>query len=463
MPREALTSLQLRKLRTLLTWAVERSPFWQQKMHAARVRPEQIKSLDDLRRLPFLTKEEILADQADSPPYGTAITCSPELAVAYHHTSGTTGKTPLRVFETRRDWDWGADAWARALYAFGLRRTDIVYFPFGYGPFIGFWGAHYAVQKIGAMTVAGGNLPSEHRLRQIVDCGATAVVATPSYAIRLAQIAEQQGIDLAGETRVELLIHAGEPGASIPATKALLEQKWGAHAGDFAGMTETAGISAFECSAKSGAIHIAEDHFIEEVVDPATGEPVAQGEIGERVTTALGIASLPIIRYRTHDLVRRVPASKCPCGRGFDLYQGGILGRSDDMRIVRGTNVHPSAVEGVVRRFSEIREFRIVISREAQQAAPAGQDDAVINGRSRALAGQRSSGVVFEQDEIAVELEPFPDVAAGTQQELAARIADELAYAHEGLRFTTRLMQPDSLPTFELKARRLVDNRLGSS
>lgn len=433
MPREALVSLQLRKLRTLLSWAIERSPFWERKLGAANVRPEQIETLEDLRRLPFLTKDEILADQAASPPYGTAITCSPELAVAYHHTSGTTGKTPLRVFETRRDWDWGADAWARALYAFGLRRADIVYFPFGYGPFIGFWGAHYAVQKIGALAVAGGNLPSEHRLRQIVDSRATAVVATPSYAIRMAAIAEQLGIDLATETKVELLIHAGEPGASIPATKALLEQKWGAHAGDFAGMTETAGISAFECSAKSGGIHIAEDHFIEEVIDPATGEPVPLGEAGERITTALGIGSLPIIRYRTHDLVQRVPASECPCGRGFELYRGGILGRTDDMRIVRGTNVHPSAVEGVVRRFPEIREFRIVISGEERQ------------------------------DEIAVELEPLPGVAAPTCQQLAERIAHELAYAHEGLRFTTRLMEPDTLPTFELKARRLVDDRPGSS
>ncbi len=340
MPREALAALQLRKLRTLLAWATRRSPFWQRKLGAAGVKPERIGSLEDLRSIPFLTKEEILADQASSPPYGTAITCSPELAVAYHHTSGTTGRTPLRVFETRRDWDWGADAWARALYAFGLRASDVVYFPFGYGPFIGFWGAHYGAQKIGAMTVAGGSQPSEHRLRQIVDCGATAVVATPSYGLRLAAIAEQQGLDLASGTKVELLIHAGEPGASIPATKTLLECKWGAHAGDFAG------ISAFECAAKSGGIHIAEDHFIEEVVDPETGDPVPMGETGERITTALGIGSLPIIRYRTHDLVRRVPAGECSCGRGFDLYWGGILGRTDDVRIVRGTNVHPSAVEG---------------------------------------------------------------------------------------------------------------------
>jgi phenylacetate-CoA ligase len=429
LARADLDALQLRKVRALVGWAMQRSPFWQRKLADTGVDAERIHSLDDLRRLPFLTKDELLADQEANPPYGRAVTCSPSLAVAYHHTSGTTGRTPLRVFETRRDWDWGADAWAQAIYAFGLRKTDVVYFPFGYGPFIGFWGAHYAVQKIGAMAVAGGAQTGEHRIRQIIDCGATAIVATPSYALRLGAVAEQMGVNLATETRVELLIHAGEPGASIPATKALLERLWGAHAGDFAGMTETAGISAFECSAKSGGIHVAENHFLEEVINPSTLEPVPMGEIGERVTTALGIGSLPIIRYRTRDLVRRVPSSECPCGRTFDLYQGGIVGRSDDMRIIRGTNVHPSAVEGVVRRYEAIREFRIVLSQQDLQ------------------------------DEIAVELEPLPDVPAETCQQLTKRVSDELAYAHEGLRFHVRLVAPGTLPTFELKARRLVDTR----
>lgn len=429
LPREQLEGLQLRKLRRLLTWADERSPFWRRKLADAGVDPHGIRSLGDVRRLPFLTKGELVEDQAAHPPFGSGITCPTERAVAYHHTSGTTGGTPLRVFETRRDWDWGADAWARALYAFGVRPSDVVYFPFGYGPFIGFWGAHYAVQKIGAMAVSGGAQSSEHRLRQIVDTGATVVVATPSYALRLIAVAAEQGVDLARGTAVKLLVHAGEPGASIPATKALIESAWGARAGDFAGMTETAGISAFECSARSGGIHIAEDHFIEEVVDPESGEAVPEGESGERVTTALGIFSLPIIRYRTRDLVRRVPHHACSCGRTFDLYWGGIIGRTDDMRIIRGTNVHPSAVEGVVRKFPEVREFRIVFARKDMQ------------------------------DEVTVELEPLPEIAADVRALLVRRIADELAYAHEGLRFGVTLVEPGALPTFELKARRLVDQR----
>lgn len=427
LARPDLEALQLRKVRRLLVWAKEHSPFWRDKL--AGIDPASIRTLEDFRCVPFLTKEELLADQASAPPYGTAITCSPDLAVAYHHTSGTTGNAPLRVFETRRDWDWGADAWARALYAFGVRSADVVYFPFGYGPFIGFWGAHYAVQKIGAMAVAGGAQTTEHRIRQIIDTRATVVVATPSYALRLATVAEEMGVDLARDTAVELLLHAGEPGASIPATKRLIEQKWGALAGDFAGMTETAGISAFECSARSGGIHIAEDHFLEEVVDPTTGAPVENGKRGERITTGLGIGSLPILRYRTHDLVVRVPAETCTCARSFDLYQGGIIGRTDDMRIVRGTNVHPSAVEGIVRCFPEIREFRILLTR------------------------------TMEQDEINVQIEPRAEVPMAVVEGLAQRIRGELGYAHEGLRFGVEIVEQGTLPVFDLKARRLVDQR----
>ncbi len=429
MPREQLRVLQLRRLQTLVGWAYARSPFWRRRLDAAGVTPEQVQSLDDLRRLPFLTKTELLENQEAHPPYGDMLTAPPTVAVAYHTTSGTSGRTPLRALESPRDWDWGAQAWARSLYGFGLRDTDIVYVAFGYGSFIGFWGAHYAIQKIGATTVAGGSQSSEARLRHIVDTGATAVAATPSYAIRLGQVAAEMGIDLARDTRVELLLLAGEPGANIPATKALIQDMWGARAGDFMGMTETAGITAFECSEQSGALHVNEDYFLEELLDPRTGEPLPLGEVGERVCTAFGIGLIPIIRYRTGDLVRRVSAEHCPCGRTFELYQGGIIGRADDMQIIRGVNVYPSAVEGVVRRYTELREFRIVLTR------------------------------VQHQDNIAVELEAHPTVAADVAEQLVRRVGRELSQAHEGLRFDVSLVPPGTLPIFDLKARRLHDRR----
>jgi phenylacetate-CoA ligase len=429
MPREALRALQLRKLQTMVAWAYARSPFWRARLDAASVTPDQIQTLDDVRRLPFLTKPELLDNQAAHPPYGDMLTAPPSVAVAYHQTSGTSGRTPLRALESPRDWDFGAQAWARSLYGFGVRASDVVYVAFGYGSFIGFWGAHYAIQKIGATTVAGGGGTSETRLHQMIDVGATVLAATPSYAIRLAQVAATMGIDPARDTRVELLLVAGEPGGNIPATKALLEHTWGARVGDFMGMTETAGITAFECSEQSGALHINEDYFLEEILDPRTDEPVPLGEVGERVCTAFGIGLIPIIRYRTNDLVRRIAADHCPCGRTFELYQGGVIGRADDMQIIRGVNVHPSAVEGVVRRYHEVREFRIVLTREEHV------------------------------DNIAIELEPHPRVAEAIAAGLPRQIQKDLAEAHEGLRFDVTLVEAGTLPTFELKARRLLDRR----
>lgn len=429
LPRAELGALQLQRLQELVAWVSARSPFYRRRYAAAGVTPEQIRTLDDVRRLPFLTKAELLDNQAAHPPYGDLLTAPPSAGVAYHHTSGTSGRTPLRTLQSARDWAFGARAWARALYAFGLRRRDVVYLPFGYGPFIGFWGAHYACQRIGATTVAGGGMTSEARLRQLVDVGATAIVATPSYAIRLGQVAAEQGLDLALDTQVALTLHAGEPGASIPATKALIQTIWGARAGDFLGMTETLGITAYECSAGSGGLHVSEDYFLEEVLDPITGEAVPYGAVGERVCTGLGKRLMPMLRYRTGDLVRRLPAGECSCGRTFDLYQGGVIGRADDMQVIRGVNVHPSAVEGVVRRHAEVREFRIVVSREAHI------------------------------DQIAVELEAHPTVPPDRAATLIPTIVRALADAHEGLRFDVVLVPTDTLPVFELKARRLLDRR----
>ena len=179
----------------------------------------------------------------------------------------------------------------------------------------------------------------------------------------------------------------------------------------------------------SGAIHIIEDHFIEEVINPKTGEPVNYGERGERVMTSFGRGLMPVLRYRTGDLVEKIEASSCPCGRTFDLYRGGIIGRIDDMKIIRGVNVYPSAVENIVRGFHEVNEFQIVISKDGPL------------------------------DEISVRVEPSPETNQSTVAGLGARLAADLASAHEGLRFGVEVVEPGTLPTFELKARRLVDTR----
>src|SRR5207302_4579436 len=196
------------------------------------------------------------------------------------------------------------------------------------------------------------------RVRTLVDMGATVVASTPTYALRMAQEARALGVDLASGP-VKRLILSGEPAGSIPATKKLIEEQWGAKAADTAGMTELGTIMIFECEAQPGGTHIIEDHYIEEVLDPDSGEPVGYGELGERAVTSFGRGFIPVLRYRTRDFVVRVPGSTCRCGRTFDIYDGGIRGRVDDMKLVRGTNVYPRAVESIVREHPEIDEFQI--------------------------------------------------------------------------------------------------------
>lgn len=432
MSRTDLAALQVEKLRRLTAWSCERSPFHRAKFEAAGFHPEQIRSLDDLLRIPLTTKEEWLANQREHPPLGTHLTAPATLAQRLHQTSGTTGRTPLRVVDGARDWNWGAEMWAYGFYAAGIRREDIVYICFGYGTFIGFWGAHYGAEKLGALVIASGGQSSEGRIRQLADVGATAVCATPTYALRLAEVARSMGVDLAGGP-VKRVILSGEPGGSLPATRRLIAEAWGAEVMDTAGMSEIGTICLFECDHHPGGMHIIEDNFIEEVVDPTTMEPVSYGEEGERIVTSFGRGFMPLIRYRTGDLVRRLPHTACTCGRSFDIYQGGIIGRVDDMKLIRGINVYPSSVEAIVREFPEVDEFQIVITRERGH-----------------------------YDEIAVRCELRPGLEAqwpGVQNRLDAALAD----GHGGLRFSVVRAEPGELPRFELKARRLVDKREGEA
>src|SRR2546428_3278585 len=273
-------------------------------------------------------------------------------------TSGTTGKTPIRVLDGMRDWEWIAEMWCYGLWGFGVRPVDTLFVAFGYSTFIGFWGLHYAGEKMGCLVLPGGAMATDARVRTLVDMGARVVASRPTCALGMAQGAKALGVDLASGP-VKRLILSGGPAGSIPATKKLIEERWGAKAADTAGMTELGTIMVFECEAQPGGTHIIEDHYVEEVLDPTTDEPVGYGELGERVVTSFGRGFIPVMRYRTRDLVVKVPGSTCSCGRTFDLYDGGIRGRVDDMKLVRGTNVYPRAVESIVREHPEIDEFQI--------------------------------------------------------------------------------------------------------
>jgi len=427
--RWRIEKMQLYKFQKTVQFAYQNSPLWKRKLDEASVHPDDIKTLDDVRRVPLLTKKEFLDSQEREPLYGDLLATSTDNAINYHQTSGTSGRLPLRIVDGRRDWYWLADAWAQGLWAFGVRPNDVAYFAFGYGPFIGFWISHYGFEKIGAMVVPGGGLSSEARIRQIIDLGATVVVATPTYALRLVQTAREMGIDLAKDSKVRLTVHAGEPGASIPATKRAIEEGWGAKCGDFGGMSECGANFYFTCSHESPGVHIHEDQFLQEVINPETLEPVPMGQRGELVITPFGRGTLPAIRYRTGDLVERIPASECTCGRTFDMYRGGIIGRADDMKLIRGVNVYPSAIEGIVRQYREIDEFQIVVHRE---------------------------GI---QDEITINVDLSPTYPSEGYAALCRKLADDLAEAHEWLRFNVVAVEPGSLPRFELKSKRLVDKR----
>ncbi len=412
----SLRERQWRRLRVLLdeVYGAPGNAFWRAAWARAGVAAAgDVRSWDDFQRLPLSHKSALVDDQAAHPPFGTNLTYPLERYVRVHQTSGTTGP-PLRWLDTQASWDWWADCWRFVLAGAGLGPGDRVYFPFSFGLFIGFWAGFEGARALGALAIPGGGVDSLTRLAAMQALGATALVCTPSYALHLAETGRERGIDVA-RLPVRATVHAGEPGAGIPAVRARIEANWGARAFDHAGMTEM-GAYGYECAAQAG-LHVNEAEFIAEVLDPGTGAPAREGEL---VLTNLGRLGSPLIRYRTGDRVRWAEAP-CACGRTFRRLEGGILGRLDDMLIVRGVNVFPSAIDGIVRRFPAVDEFQIEVFR----------------------AG--------ELDEARILVE----VAMGAAGEVCAALQEALR-AEIGIRLPVTLAPPRSLPRFELKARRVV-------
>lgn len=371
-------------------------------------------SWDTFAELPITTKAELVEDQAAAPPFGAIATCPPDEYVAYHQTSGTTGR-PLAIPDTRESWEWWAECWQYVYAAAGVTARDRIFFAFSFGPFIGFWSAYAAACRLGAMSIPGGGLDSRSRLRLMESSGATVLLCTPTYALHLAEVARAEGISLR-DGAVRVTLHAGEPGASMPSVRSRIEDAWGASAFDHAGGTEV-GAYGFSCEARTG-VHVNEAEFIAEVLDPDTGRPCDKGSAGELVLTNLGRAGWPAIRYRTGDIVS-VGARTCTCGRTSLMLPGGIIGRTDDLIILRGVNVYPSSIEAIVRTF-EVGEFRLVRTREGAM------------------------------DALTIEVEANDAEA----QSLGRAFRERL-----GVRIATRVVAAGSLPRFELKARRVVDNR----
>ncbi|MBC8258399.1 MAG: AMP-binding protein [SAR324 cluster bacterium] len=360
--RKSLCSLQIEKLHSMLQKINGSNRFYTKKFDAAGVGTKDIRTIQDLPLLPLTTKAELVQAQKDVLPFGTNTTFPESAYSRFHQTSGTTG-TPLRVLDTPESWDWWGRCWGHVLAGAGLTENDRLFVPFSFGPFIGFWAAVEGARQIKTLMIPGGGRDSLQRLSLMKELGATAMCCTPTYALRLAEAAEEADFDMGGIT-LQKLILAGEPGANVPATKARIEAAWQAKCYDHAGASEV-GAHSFECESQPGGTHIIESEFIVEVLNPETLEAVPAGERGELIITNLGRIGYPVIRYRSGDLVR-LNQEPCACGRTFARFEGGVLGRADDMVVVRGINIFPSAVENLVRRCEEVEEFRITVSTERE-------------------------------------------------------------------------------------------------
>ena len=431
LDRGALAALQLEKLNRLLAEVHANSAFYQRKLAGC---PKHFSSLAELATLPQTSKEELQPD-AGSEPFAANRTYPTDRYVRCHQTSGTRGR-PLVVLDTAEDWRWWIDCWQYVLDAAEVTPADRALLAFSFGPFVGFWSAFDALVARGALVIPGGGLSSLARLEVMRNAGVTTLLCTPTYALRLAEVAADNQINLP-ELSVEKIIVAGEPGGSMPVIRDRIETTWAARVIDHGGATEV-GPWGFADAAGRG-MHVNEAEFIAEFVSVETGQPAKQGEQAHLVLTTLGRIGAPVIRYRTGDVVRPVWPTDSPPrfgegqnpapspsrqGRGTDcrfvLLEDGVLGRADDMMIIRGMNVYPTAVEQIIRSFPEVVEYRLTARKRG------------------------------ELDELVVEVEDH------LQQ--PKRIADELQLKL-GLKIDVRCAPAMSLPRFDGKGQRFVDQR----
>lgn len=414
-PQE-LQKVQLSRLRELVG-ELRENAFYAPRLKEAGLW-DGVESLEHFTSsMPFTLKSELVEDQRLHPPYGTNLTYPLERYVRIHQTSGTSG-SPLRWLDTADGWSFMLETWKKVFAAARVTPSDRVFFPFSFGPFLGFWTAFDAAAELGCLVIPGGGLTSNARLQVLADNSATVICCTPTYAIRLGELASEHGIDISS---VKKVIVAGEPGGSIDGVRRRIADLWSeATVLDHHGMTEIGPVS-YPNPDIPGLLHVNESSYLAEILDPETLKPVEHGQPGELVLTVLGRPGSPILRYRTGDLVRASTRSTEELGSEDLALDGGILARVDDMVVVRGVNLYPSAVERIVRGFSEIAEYRVHLK-------------------------DRRSMV-----EVEVEIEPAEDVTNVDQ--LCASLGDGFQTAFQ-LRIPVTAVASGSLPRFELKARR---------
>lgn len=413
--RAELRAWQDERLRLLLL-ELSTNQFYQEKFGFAGMKMSEARGAADLNALPFTTKSELAAEQLEHPPYGRLLTYPLSRYRYLHQTSGTTGR-PLRWLDTPEDWETFLRCWVEVYRGAGVTENDLVFCAFSFGPYVSHWTGIEGARHAGALAISGGGMSSEQRLRAVLDNRCTVLVCTPTYALHLAEVAERIGLDI-HSSDIRVTIHAGEPGASVPNVKRRIEESWGARCFDHAGATEV-GAWAFDCQAEDGAIHLNELQFIFEVIDPKTCRAVDEGTRGELVITTLGRPGMPVLRYRTGDLVE-MTTEPCECGRTLARIRGGVLGRADDMLSVRGVNVYPSAIDDLIRAVPSIVEYEVEIRR------------------------------VSEMDDLLLKIEtdgrrPFAEV----EQAIFAAFRAQL-----NIRVSVAQAVAGSLPRYEFKARR---------
>jgi len=423
MPRDQLLEYQLDLFRKQMAYVSQRSPMYRRKFGEAGVRPEDIKTLEDVRKVPFTTKEELRRSQERYPPFGDFHCIPPEAGVRVFQTTGTTG-IPVRSLLSTKDWfEVYYEQFMYFMYGYGITKTDVMFVPFNYGLYIAWWGLQSAFEKAGVLIIPGGGQSSEDRVKNIVEWRPTVVCGTPTYILFLGDVAKKMGIDLS-KTTVRTVITAGEPGAQVPSTKRQIETTWGARNYDDIGSTEISNFG-FECVAQQGT-HVIESMFLAEVLDPETEKPLPPGEPGELILTNLCCESMPLIRWRMGDVVK-FNIDRCDCGRTFLRLEGGIMGRVDDMFQFGGVNIFPSAIENFVR---ETKEF----STEYQIVAPG-----------------MGSG-----KHLTIRVEPLSSSLTGEEMARAVKAFKDKFKFRIGVTPDVEIMEIGKLPRFEGKARRVI-------
>jgi phenylacetate-CoA ligase len=409
MDAEQLARHQLDQLNALLQRILPENHFYADKLADVRL---PLESLDQLPGLPYTYKDELAT--AHHGDFAANLTWPLDRYTRFHRTSGTRGR-PIAVPDTAEDWQWWIDTWQYVLDVAQLDSKDRALMAFSFGPFIGFWSAFEAVAARGALVIPGGGMDTLGRLELIESTGVTAIFCTPTYALRMLEVAQQNQWD-AASLDVSRIIVAGEPGGSVPAIRQRLESGWGARVIDHAGATE---IGPWGYADPSGrGLHIVESEFIAEFLAVETGDPATEGELAELVLTVLNRPGAPVIRYRTGDLVR--PSWDTVRDNRFVFLQGGVLGRADDMLVIRGVNIFPASIEQILRSFPEIVEYRVTARREAHM------------------------------DALTVEVEDRLEQPERVSRELRLRL---------GLRIVVQSVPLGSLPRFEGKGHRFVDQR----